>query len=159
MTNISVEWKYIPITILAHNPKALQTRLCGGLRNSCVKLVWNLQTRGHANRVIQALWTPPVCSKARNIMAIHCDITDLKVPMLPQLMASLPLEQSLKNFTLDKISTYIHSRILEALRMSWCQRMEGGGVGGFLTPTSFWWPTLTWNETQPVVWEHACGTF
>ena len=64
--------------------------------------VW-LQTR-----ITEAIW-----SWARKISADDCNLTDLKAPMLPQFLASLPLGWSLKNFTLDEISTSIHSRILD----------------------------------------------
>ena len=54
---------------------------------------------------IEAMSTLPVWSGARKILAVDCDLTDLKAHMLPQLLAFFPLRLSLKNFTLDEIFT------------------------------------------------------
>ena len=69
--------------------------------------------------VTELMGTPPMWSQVRKISAVDCDLTYLKAPMLPQLVASLPLGWSLKSFVLDVIFTSIHSQILdEVLKLS-----------------------------------------
>ena len=56
---------------------------------------------------------PPMWLRVRKILAVDFDLGDLKALMLLQLLASLPLGKSLKNFTLDEFSTSMHSRTLD----------------------------------------------
>ena len=59
-----------------------------------IRIIWPLLFL-HFNwaspHVTEALWMPPVWSWARKISAVDYDLTYLKAPMLPQLLASLPL--------------------------------------------------------------------
>ena len=82
-------------------------------------------------RINEALWMPLVWSWARKILTVDCHLTYLKA--LTQHMASLPLGQSLKNSTLDEISTSICSQSLDEtfqskffikkdLLRGWCQQ-------------------------------------
>ena len=120
MAYLSIQWALVSLQVPMNNNNYMSTSflkkdstwmmilfvhwllscLSGGFHN-----IWELWLknvtygggeRGGSNCVTKALWTPFVWSETMKISVVDCDLTYLKVLMLPQLLASLPLGRAWK---------------------------------------------------------------
>lgn len=127
----------------------------------CMKGVWSC-------RITKALWTPPLRWRTRKISAVDCDVRDLKAPMMPQPLASLPLgkawksshhmespppstyDSRMKFFKLNPSLKGLHEEMVptgpgESNSHIFLPKRYSQGYSPW-TLSPFWWPTMKWNE-------------